>query len=248
VRPVSSLCSACVAALLAPAAHAYRPFDSTDAAVADRGEIEIELGPVGFQRVAGQNYLIAPALILNWGFADRWELVLEGKQFFAVDETSTGPKYRLDDVAASAKTVLRAGGLQEKSGPSVASELSILLPSINGEPGTGASAALIVSERWPALAVHLNATALWTRSHEPGFAGGVILEGPATWTVRPVGEAIVSAERGASAEASVLAGAIWRLGPQLALDAALRVADETAGRIKEIRLGLTWAFALGGPR
>src|SRR5262245_51233571 len=29
---------------------AYRPFDSTDAAVADLGELEIELGPVEFRR------------------------------------------------------------------------------------------------------------------------------------------------------------------------------------------------------
>jgi len=35
--------------LLCPlSARAYRPFDGTDAAVADKGEVEIELGPVGF--------------------------------------------------------------------------------------------------------------------------------------------------------------------------------------------------------
>ena len=29
---------------------AYRPFDSTDAAVADVGELEVEFGPVQFRR------------------------------------------------------------------------------------------------------------------------------------------------------------------------------------------------------
>ena len=32
-------------------AEAYRPFDGTDAAVAETGEIEIELGPVEYLRV-----------------------------------------------------------------------------------------------------------------------------------------------------------------------------------------------------
>jgi hypothetical protein len=31
-------------------AFAYRPFDSTDAAVAAKGEVELELGPLGFLR------------------------------------------------------------------------------------------------------------------------------------------------------------------------------------------------------
>jgi hypothetical protein len=30
--------------------HAYRPFDGTDAAVAETGEMEIELGPVEYLR------------------------------------------------------------------------------------------------------------------------------------------------------------------------------------------------------
>jgi hypothetical protein len=39
---------------------AYRPFDGTDAAVAETGEIEIELGPVEYLRAAAERMLIAP--------------------------------------------------------------------------------------------------------------------------------------------------------------------------------------------
>src|SRR5215831_7543998 len=58
---------------------AYRPFDSTDAAVADVGQLEVELGPVQFRRSDEERTLIAPAYILNYGFAKDWELVLEGR-------------------------------------------------------------------------------------------------------------------------------------------------------------------------
>src|SRR5215469_18111589 len=58
---------------------AYRPFDSTDAAVADVGQLEVELGPVQFRRSEEERTLIAPAYILNYGFAKDWELVLEGR-------------------------------------------------------------------------------------------------------------------------------------------------------------------------
>lgn len=50
-------------------ASAYRPFNSTDAAVAERGQVEIELGPVGFVKEGPDRSLAAPSLVLNWGFA-----------------------------------------------------------------------------------------------------------------------------------------------------------------------------------
>jgi hypothetical protein len=235
-------------ALFAPAALAYRPFDSTDATVAARGEVEVEFGPVGYERFPQRNLLIAPALIMNWGIAEFWEVVLEGKHFYVVDADPTGPRYRLGDAGAFVKTVLRPGSLQGRSGPSVASEVGVLLPSINGESGAGASALLIVSQRWPALTVHANGAVLWTRAHEPGYFAGLIAEGPDAWRVRPVGEVFLEGERGARTVASVLAGGIWRVTEELAVDAAVRSAREPAGHVTEIRLGLTWAFAVGLPR
>ena len=56
---------------------AYRPFDGTDAAVAAVGEVEIELQPVGAVR-AGSQTTRPDHMHLNYGFAERWELVLQG--------------------------------------------------------------------------------------------------------------------------------------------------------------------------
>src|SRR5262245_43120672 len=115
------------------AARAYRPFNSTDAAVVDVGQVEIELGPLGLVREGSDRWLVAPSVILNWGFADRWELVLEGRHFVNLGSEGSQPRSRLQDNALSLKTVLREGAFQEKSGVSVATELSALLPEVNGE-------------------------------------------------------------------------------------------------------------------
>ena len=63
--------------LFAQPAAAYRPFDGTDAAVADVNETEIELQPAGWQRTGPQSTLIAPEVVFNYGFAERWEVVLQ---------------------------------------------------------------------------------------------------------------------------------------------------------------------------
>jgi hypothetical protein len=50
-------------------AHAYRPFNGTDAAVADVGELEFELQPAGVLQEGGTQTLVAPWLVTNFGFA-----------------------------------------------------------------------------------------------------------------------------------------------------------------------------------
>lgn len=225
-------------------ASGYRPFDSTDAAVAAKGEIEIELGPVGWKRLGTQQSLIVPAFILNWGFADRWEAVLEGKQSFLLGQ-DVGPRYQLDDTALSLKGVLREGSLQEREGISVATEIGALLPTVHGDPGMGAQGALILSQRWRAITVHLNGQFVWSRAHEPGGFGGLILEGPDAWPVRPAAEIFVEGERGSPTTRSALLGGIWRVRDWLSFDLGARGARVGGHDVAEIRLGLTWAFALG---
>ena len=98
------------AVLAAPlAARAYRPFNSTDAAVAEKGQVEIELGPFGLVQEGSDRWLVAPSVILNWGFADRWELVLEGRHFVHLGAAVAEPRLRVEDAAVSLKTVLREG-------------------------------------------------------------------------------------------------------------------------------------------
>lgn len=62
-----------------PGALAYRPFDSTDAAVAPPGEFELELGPAGLLLQGSERTLIAPAYVLNLGLFEGWEAVLQGR-------------------------------------------------------------------------------------------------------------------------------------------------------------------------
>ena len=55
-------------------ASASRPFDGTDAAVAAKGELEIELQPAGRLARSGWDAgLIAPATVINYGFKRGWE-------------------------------------------------------------------------------------------------------------------------------------------------------------------------------
>ncbi|HWE22905.1 MAG TPA: hypothetical protein VG496_03095 [Myxococcales bacterium] len=237
-----------VAVLATPlAARAYRPFNSTDAAVAEKGQVEVELGPVGVLREGSEHWLVAPALIANWGFAERFELVLEGKQFVRIGAADSEPRVRIDENALSLKGVLREGRLQEKSGVSIATEISALLPAINGESGAGAEATLIASHRWETVTVHLNGAIAWTRAHNAGWFTGLIVEGHDAWTVRPVAEVFAEGEETLPVTVSGLAGLIWRLKEDLSLDAAVRYARAAGVDTAELRAGLTWAFAIGFP-
>jgi hypothetical protein len=112
-------------------AFAYRPFDGTDAAVADLGEVEIEFQPIGAMR-AGPTKPVSDA-ILNFGFAERWELVLQG----TAQPLPEGVGPISVSNAAFLKYVLQPGVLQDKSGPSIATEFGPLLPAAGGGSGVG---------------------------------------------------------------------------------------------------------------
>jgi hypothetical protein len=78
--------------------------------------------------------------------------------------------------------------------------------------------------------------------------GGVIVEGPHEWTVRPVAEAFLEREFGGASVLSGLAGAIWQPREGPSFDVGLRVAGMDDGSAFEIRAGLTWATSLWGSR
>lgn len=211
--------------------------------------MEIELGPAGFVREGTDDFLVAPSVIFNWGFAARMELVLEGRHFVRLGTTAPAePRFRVEETGLSLKTVLREGALQDKAGVSIATEFGALLPTINGDPGVGAQGTVIVSQRWADLTVHVNAAAAWTRAHTLGLFGGVIFEGHDAWAVRPVAEVFVEGQEDMPTVYSGLTGAIWRVREGLSLDAAFRLAREGSADTKEIRVGLTWGFDVGAPR
>ena len=233
------------AALLAMAhmpAWGYRPFDGTDGDVAKPGEFELELGPVGRLREGGRRFLVAPAVVANFGLPGARELVIEGRREVARQAEPDEPHSALVDDGVFVKQLLRKGALQEEGGPSVATEYGVLLPDVHGEHGAGMSLAGIVSQRVERITVHLNGAFAYTRRHEPDLFLGAILEGPGAWRVRPVAEIFTERGRAGERTDSVLLGAIWRAREDLSLDAGIRSARAGAAAVHELRIGLTWAF------
>jgi hypothetical protein len=224
----------------APAA-AYRPFDGTDAAVAKQGEMEIELQPAGRLRDASGTSLIAPAWVINYGLSETWEAVFEGQ-----GQTPLAPAGPTSLTAAGAflKHVVVPGSLQDKTGPSIATEFGVLLPDSTGNSGVGASFATIVSQRWDWGTIHLNAEAAVTREHHGDVFLGAIVEGPSTWTVRPVAEIFYEKEFGREETFSGLVGLIYRVRDDLSFDVAFRHALTGGHPVNEVRAGLTFGFPL----
>jgi hypothetical protein len=225
-----------VLAWAAPAS-AYRPFDGTDAAVADVGEVEIEFQPIGALR-AGPTKGLSDA-ILNFGFADRWELVLQATP--QVLPEGSGPISVSN--GAFLKYVLQPGVLQDKSGPSVATEFGPLLPPAGGS-GVGFGWAGIVSQRWDWGTVHLNAASNLTPDQHGELFFDAIIEGPSKWKVRPVFEIYSDSVVTQSQTFSGLVGAIWQVNDKLSFDAAVRFASVDGRPVSELRLGMTFGFPL----
>ncbi len=211
---------------------AYRPFVSTDAAVADRREVEIEFGYAGFRRSDGRTTIVAPTVIANIGLGRGLEAVAE---FKLVNDLSRGQgrdHTRFEDSALSLKWIAREGALQEHgSAPSLAVELSALLPTIRGEGRPGSELIGIASGRALGWTYHLNGGGLVERGgDEPGILWGV-------------GETT----RRSEADDSALLGAVWDVAVpaslhELSFDVGVRhgisrTADEWGGTA-----GFTVAF------
>jgi hypothetical protein len=224
-------------------ASAYRPFDGTDADVTDLGELELEVGAAGSHQEGSSSFVVAPAAVVNYGFARGFEAVLEGRQ--DIDLDAARRTSGIQNVALSLKSLLRAGSLQGGHGVSVAVETGLLLPG--SETAVGAHVASIFSLRWPALALHLNlGNELFYSVHYQASVG-LIMEGPDSWRVRPAAELLVEREFGrvglyeGMAE-SFLLGGIGRWNDSLSFDVGLRYGRAEGQHEEEVRLGFTWAF------
>jgi len=222
---------------------AYRPFDGTDAAVADVKEVEIELQPAGRLQQGSEKTLVAPAVRFNYGFAERWELVVEGQGETPLSESGPGS---LTEAGVFLKYVIKPGVLQGQSGLSIATEFGPLLPGINAERGVGASWAGIVSQRWEWATVHLNVMTNLTRDQRGEVFLDAIIEGPSTWKIRPVFEVFSDSTWMQSQTYSGLIGAIWQVRDNLAFDVAMRYALVNGRPVNEFRIGVTFGFPLGG--
>jgi len=235
-----ALCTIAIA-LWSRNALAYRPFDSTDASVADAGQFELELGAAGSLHEGEEASFIASAFVANFGLMKDREIIVEGVVKTTTGDSADAPRTSLVDAALSLKQVHRRGGLQENTGPSIASECGVLLPGIHAESGTGAMCGGILSQRWMWATVHINAGLEFTREHDWGRRFGVIVEGPYDWPVRPAIELFTDGDA-SDRTRSMLVGMIWRHRMDFSVDAGIRTAKSNGGETtSELRAGFTWA-------
>ena len=104
--------------------------------------------------------------------------------------------------------------------------------------------AAIVSQRWDWGTIHLNAETALTRDHHGDLFLSTIVEGPSSWTVRPVAEIFYENEFGREQTFSGLVGLIYRVRDNLSFDVAIRHALTNGRPVNEIRAGLTFGFPL----
>jgi hypothetical protein len=236
-------------------AFGYRPFVSTDAAVADLGEVEIELGYAGFRAERSRVTIIAPTMVSNLGIAQDLELVGEFKLANDLSHDRDEDATRVEDGAVSLKWVLRDGVLQDDgSGPSVGVELSALLPTRRGESRPGGELTGLLSARTLGWTYHLNAGALVEPDgSEPGLVWGMIGEHAIYGTLRAVAEINGESVRTSRADNSFLVGTILSLTAPaplhvLSLDVGVRRGLSSAAADWAGTAGVTFAFPWLGSR
>jgi hypothetical protein len=223
-------------------ASAYRPFDSTDADVADAGDVELEIGPAGYLHEGSDKFFVIPAWVGNLGIGNGREIVLEGK-FLTPSGNAGDSRTVLGDTALSLKQIHRRGSLQDGTGVSVASECGLLLPEVHRESGTGAGCAAIVSNNWPTVSAHFNAGLFRERDHSWNRIVGLIIEGAHDSVVRPALEILSEHGSDGSWSDSALVALIWQQSEHLSFDAGIRAGRANSQSVQEIRIGLTWGFA-----
>jgi hypothetical protein len=209
---------------------------STDAAVADPKEVEIELEYFNLERAGRNNTIATPGMVVNYGVAKRLELVGE----FRVE---VSPDVEITDPALSLKGVVKEGVLQDKPGLSVAVEAGLLLPStVSRERGVGFEAIGIVSGKLAPVTVHVNGGGGLDRDGHVFGIWGVIGELPLHAKLRVVGE--VNGEvtpQGERPNNSALLGLILQpTSKNLFLDAGVRRGISDVAPDWQFTIGLTF--------
>jgi len=212
---------------------------STDAAVAEPKEFEIELGYFNLDRDRHENTISTPHMVLNYGIAKNVELVGE----FNLQES---PDVELTDPGVFVKAVLKDGMLQDKPGVSVAVEVGPLLPStLPHEHRVGFEAIGIVSGKLAPVTVHVNGGGGLDRTGELFGVWGVIGELPVHPKLRLVAEVNGQSTQGAPPNNSALLGLIWQPADKnLFLDVGIRHGISRAAPDWQFTLGLTYGFSL----
>ena len=226
--------------LLIPAsAWAYRPFVSTDAAVADPKEVEIELGYFNLERTGRQNSIATPSMVLNYGVAKNLELVGEFR-------LEVSPQVEISDPGLSLKGVVKEGVLQDRLGLSIAVEAGLLLSStLPREHGVGFEVTGIVSGKVAPVIVHVNGGGGLDRDGHVFGIWGVIGELPLHSKLRLVGEVNGETTQGERPNNSALLGLIWQpTSRNMFLDAGVRHGISHAAPDWQFTIGLTFGFSI----
>jgi hypothetical protein len=237
--------------LFSASAHAYRPFDGTDADVAETGHIELEIGPLGYLRAQHDSALVFGNGVFNFGFIPRWELVIAGQGVYGLDAMTPPPRFQNGSVFL--KHTLREGTLQGEHGISLALEFGVLFPTSDAPfVDAGLHACLIASYAWPHFVMHVNT---WIERGVDGQTDlflGTIFEGHQNARIRPVAEIFLD-RHGSDVQPSVLVGAILTVNDHLSFDAATRLAYVPSTSVGggaslfEVRAGLTWTIVAFRP-
>ena len=226
--------------LLIPAsAWAYRPFVSTDAAVADPKEIEVELGYFNLERTGRQNSIETPSMVLNYGVAKNLELVGEFR-------LEVSPQVEISDPGLSLKGVVKEGVLQDRLGLSIAVEAGLLLSStLPRGHGVGFEVTGIASGKVAPVTVHVNGGGGLDRDGHGFGIWGVIGELPLHSKLRLVGEINGDTTQGERPNNSALLGLIWQpTSKNVFLDAGVRHGISHAAPDWQFTIGLTFGFSI----
>jgi hypothetical protein len=221
---------------------AYRPFVSTDAAVAAPKEVELELGYFNLERTDKETIFIVPHVVVNYGISQDWEVVGE----FHVQKPPNAAA-KLVSPGLFLKGVLKEGVRQQQKGVSVAIEAGPLLPAAAPEQnGFGFEGIGILSGEWRRFIYHFNLGGGVDRyKTNPFVLWGVIGEFPLLPSLRLVGEVSGESIRKKIPDNSVLIGLIWQLpSSSLSLDGGIRKSLSTGAPDWLFTTGLTWSFAL----
>lgn len=228
---------ASLAWLMADPAWAYRPYDSTDADVADDDEVEIEFGwqETDFDRESANGGRV----VFNLGIGRDREMVIEGG-WVHMRSSSGDSSSAIEGVGAFLKQIHRRGSLQGESGFSLASECGFRLPTRSEEIGAGGECLLVASHEISALAIHINAGLAYETDHRWSRSVGLIIEGAGARRLKPGIEVLHEQSEGSHSELWVLAGMTWAASDAYAFDFAHRWAIQPSTDSYEWRLGLTW--------
>ena len=219
-------------------ARAYRPFDFTDADVARLHSLEFEMGPE-FARRGDERTVRSPRLESILGLGAGYEVSVAGTNLVRTESVLGEARPRLVDVGVSIKKLLREGNLQEKQGPSLATEEFVTFPS-GDQTHLGVEASAILSSTGPPGVVHVNA--LVERSPE-GHAGAgmrVIVEAQDNEGWRPALELDAEGAEHEAPEQRVTLAGIYEMHEGLAYDLGVQLGRSSEEHWTEVRSGVTW--------